>query len=497
MKKIISLLLVSVMILVILPVAVSAEVWNGTSSSAFSGEGTQVSPYAISNGAELRYLAEQVNAGNNYAGKYFVQTADIDLGNKEWTPIGCTDKPFSGVYDGANHEISGLSITATSEHAALFGYVDVRDSKECGIANLTVSGIITTTNTSKAAAGLVAEMGKDNVERTARLYLLNIVTNVDVAVTAKTTEPRIGGIAGFCHYAVIENCTNNGSIYFIEQATKDSRIGGIVSQGNLLEICNCTNNGKITVEVGSKTPNVGGIIAMPINRETAGNRNVTLFACVNNGDIDVTTTTVYPYVSGISGPGYSYVGKPLNLHIIGCVNTGEITGTIKNSTTAYPYVGGIFSYLKYQYVRIEDCVNTGKINSIGGKEQRNAGIISVMNYSVDGKADSTSYVKKCISSSNVYYYSINRVIKCTENADDDTIREALLKIEEDRRPTLITSIAGFSLTNTEYVTDTIPKPEGSAPLPPSTEVGDSSYVIVILLVISLAGALTFKKLRVR
>lgn len=54
----------------------------------FEGEGTAANPYKIQNVDDLKLLAENVNNGEAYANTYFKLTANIDLKNEEWTPIG-------------------------------------------------------------------------------------------------------------------------------------------------------------------------------------------------------------------------------------------------------------------------------------------------------------------------------------------------------------------------------------------------------------------------
>ena len=60
----------------------------------FEGEGTVANPYKIQNVEDLKKLAEKVNgdetanSGVTYEGKHFQLTANIDLKNEEWTPIG-------------------------------------------------------------------------------------------------------------------------------------------------------------------------------------------------------------------------------------------------------------------------------------------------------------------------------------------------------------------------------------------------------------------------
>ena len=99
----------------------AADVWDGTIAEKFAGgTGTESDPYQISNGAELAWLAEQVNSGDKYSqGKYFKLTADIDLGDKEWTPIGNDDGnynyyEFKGTFDGDGHIICNLNVPDTA-----------------------------------------------------------------------------------------------------------------------------------------------------------------------------------------------------------------------------------------------------------------------------------------------------------------------------------------------------------------------------------------------
>lgn len=108
------------------------DVWDGKIAGKFAGgTGTESDPYQISNGAQLAYLAQQVNAGTNYSGEYFKLTSDIRLnaddvptGGNEWTPIGNSDNSFNGIFDGAGHTISGLYVPDTTGCPGLFGMGD-------------------------------------------------------------------------------------------------------------------------------------------------------------------------------------------------------------------------------------------------------------------------------------------------------------------------------------------------------------------------------------
>lgn len=102
-----------------------ASAWNGTDiATAFqSGSGTEADPYVIFSGAQLAYLAQQVNAGTTYEGVYFVLSADIDLGGQAMTVIGLdSDHVFKGHIDGKGYVIRNFTITSDGLVVGLFGY---------------------------------------------------------------------------------------------------------------------------------------------------------------------------------------------------------------------------------------------------------------------------------------------------------------------------------------------------------------------------------------
>ena len=90
------------------------DVWDGSVASRFSlGSGTAQDPYLINSASELAYLASRVNDGTNYANQYFQLTRDIDLNNREWTPIGDATYSFAGIFNGSGRSIKNAAITAS------------------------------------------------------------------------------------------------------------------------------------------------------------------------------------------------------------------------------------------------------------------------------------------------------------------------------------------------------------------------------------------------
>ena len=117
-------------------------------------------PYQISTGKELVYLAQLVNDGNNFSGKTIVLTADIDLNNQAWMPIGNengfdAELAFSGTFNGDGYTVSGLNVPDTY-FPGLFGQI----STSAVVQNLIVKGSVTggdeASGTWAEAAGVAA-----------------------------------------------------------------------------------------------------------------------------------------------------------------------------------------------------------------------------------------------------------------------------------------------------------------------------------------------------
>lgn len=123
----------------------AADAWDGTDNTSWYTDaeedaGTADKPYEISTAEQLAGLAQLVNGGTNFSGKTIKLTADIDLGNRAWTPIGDDGWIFGGTFDGQGHTIVGLYINNSSQNQGLFGYVD----RSAIVQNLIVTGSVTT-----------------------------------------------------------------------------------------------------------------------------------------------------------------------------------------------------------------------------------------------------------------------------------------------------------------------------------------------------------------
>ncbi|MBQ7977252.1 MAG: InlB B-repeat-containing protein [Clostridia bacterium] len=94
--------------------AVGAETWEG--------EGTLAMPFVLNTATDLAQLAVNVNAGTTYAGQYLTLGANVNLGGKQWTPIGTATNPFMGNFDGLDKGIFWLTIAKSNlEYTGFFG----------------------------------------------------------------------------------------------------------------------------------------------------------------------------------------------------------------------------------------------------------------------------------------------------------------------------------------------------------------------------------------
>lgn len=521
MKKALSVILFAAMILSLCAFNIGAA-WDGvTASASLAGEGTQDSPYIVETAEDLAFLAKSVNEGNTYEGKYIVQTADIDLGGKEWTPIGhqkinsaLEDAPFSGVYSGLGHKVTGLSITtALDNHMGLFGYV-MSGAVEAGIANLTVEGAIAltdVTSTNVGIGGIAGSFAKDTSAFNAKLVLINCTASVDISIAACTGEPRVGGAVGYIFNGKVENCVANSNVTIA--SVKNIRAGGFVGQTNRSQYLNCIANGNVTSDAGttSITARAAGFCGVITRGGVAGDEATAEYTTfeniITNGDVYGKSGNAV-MAAGIAADYYvnnkTWAGLDIKVKMINCVNNGNITAE-SIGTAGYPHAGGIGGYTGNGYFDYEfiACVNGGEVKSIGGKQERAGGIIgSVYSAKAEYVFDQCISVGELKSTCFSLANKETALENCTANADPAMIIAANTKVEGLMK-TSDRTIAGFD-TSKGVPAPVVPEttaPETTVPAPETTEpaasepTGDSALIFAVIAIISIAGVAVVAKRR--
>ena len=129
--------------------AEDVELWDGVEMNEPQVSEENANIYEIVEPSEIAWLAAAVNGtlpentraandAQDFAGKTFVLTSNIDLGGHEWTPIGLGNKHFKGTFDGAGHTISNFKITKrNADQAAFFGTISGNPT----IKNLTLQDV--------------------------------------------------------------------------------------------------------------------------------------------------------------------------------------------------------------------------------------------------------------------------------------------------------------------------------------------------------------------
>ena len=248
----------------------------GNNTVYMDGLGTAAYPYQISTADQLKLFRDIVNGAGGQTqnrGAYAVLTADIDLNNEPWTPIGPDrDSAYTGTFDGQGHTVKNLSVTVNVQpgRAGLFGCV-----KDGSIRKLTVAG--------------------------------------SVSCTAK--QGWCGGIAGYAMDETIENCA---SLCTVSCTGIDARVGGIVGlvdyNSRTLIIRDCYNIGNITGRSDNGSGDAGGICGFYMGGKISN--------CYNVGEI-----TGSGYVSKIAVSAFN---RPTNCYYLSDTDT-DLNGTAKTA----------------------------------------------------------------------------------------------------------------------------------------------------------------------
>ncbi|MDR2806347.1 MAG: hypothetical protein LBB85_12075 [Dysgonamonadaceae bacterium] len=299
MKKVFSLLAACIMLCTV----------QTTKAQFAGGDGSQSSPYQITNRTQLEALKGFV--GNAGKGKYFVLTEDIDLSGDYWTPIATLhqvslssvnipDTAFYGKLDGQNHKILHLH-TRTNVHDGtqaaanvhfflngLFGQL----YSGASISNLHIVGDVNDT---------IHTLNNANYPRTSALAAL-------ITVPSDAAE----GVT-------ITNCTNNINVF-------DARVTsnmGHAAGGLIGHIANSSQSQDVIVSQCSNTGEVaGGFYKGGLIGIAAG--YVEVHDCYYHGNVSYMSPT------GDKLNGGSYAGGLIGLFGEGIIDHCYAAGTVDN-----------------------------------------------------------------------------------------------------------------------------------------------------------------------
>ena len=450
-KKILSLLVTMGLAASLVPVSVFAdgtEVWDGSIAESFAGgKGTKDDPYQIATGSQLAYFAKRVNAeeyGEKYADTYFELTEDIDLGGKEWTPVGETVADlimggheyfvFSGNFDGNGYTIKNLTIgTETSPYSGdvcgLFGATSgtIEDVVLENVSINYVGGNHSSGYGFRMGGALVGYSMGDIVNCT--VIGLDMKAGSDGSYVALNS---IGGLVGIQDGGTtVSHSRVSGKI---EESTKKGNVGGFVG----------------TLAKGSSAKYCGADVSVEV---TGNGRGIAVggFVGIGNGVTTDETLIENCYATGnITGAEYAggFVGNISGLNISNCYAKGDVS----NSFVGASFMGTDAASNNY-YGTVKNCYATGLVSDISSsayafamQDTMNRSTIQNFYYNIQNTAKNTesaasltiddmktdSFLNVLNGSSNVWTKRNNDTPACgAEPADYSNVYEVLGNIPAD------------------------------------------------------------------
>lgn len=259
----------------------SGAIWDGETPSAqpdgfvTPDEGAAEADrnlIVIESAEGLAYFAKLVNEGNTFAGKTVRLACDLDLNNRDWTPIaatvvGYTGSSFCGTFDGQNHTIYNLKTAAArATNSDLYAADGLFGTLAGTVKNVTLEkATVTGTHYAGGIAGYVSDKTGTLHVTIENCHVKNsVLTSVPATIDGSYDNgDKVGGIIGYTTGCTVTGCT------VTDTTIKGYRdLGGIVGCGELAvtKVTDCSATG-VTVTAdqtvnsyGDKAVNAGEII---------------------------------------------------------------------------------------------------------------------------------------------------------------------------------------------------------------------------------------------
>ena len=220
--------------------AVAAE----PASKKPKGEGTEESPYQITNAEELKWFRDTVNSGK--ANIHARLLRDIDLKNVIWEPIGTKDKPYTGTFDGNAYTIRNFSLGDHTKsdpisEKGLFGRIGPGGTIQDLVVKVeNIGSAIYPNNFNVTKCGLIAAYNEGTIRR------CSVMVNYTLYVAGEI------GVIAYRNSGIIENClsavgTGTGAPKFPGRIPDEASAAGIAYE-NSGAIKNCLFDGKLRTD---------------------------------------------------------------------------------------------------------------------------------------------------------------------------------------------------------------------------------------------------------
>ena len=208
------------------------------------GEGTEQSPYQITNAEELKWFRDTVNSGTTDIHARLLH--DIDLKNVSWEPIGTQKKPYNGTFDGNAYTIKNFRLGDHTKpdqisEKGLFGWIGSGGTIQDVVVKVESIGSATNPNNFNITkCGLIAAYNAGTIRR------CSVMVNYTLYVAGEI------GIIAYRNNGIIENClsavgTGTGNPKFPGRIPDEASAAGIAYE-NSGTIKNCLFDGKLRTD---------------------------------------------------------------------------------------------------------------------------------------------------------------------------------------------------------------------------------------------------------
>ncbi len=269
--------------------------FEGNETIAFwDGSNEEVTPtadgvYEISNGSQLAWVAQQVNAGTEtFSGKTVKLVKNIYLANRPWTPIGNNSAVyFKGTFDGNGKTIYDLNSYSernekegSEQTAGLFGACQNATIKNVTVNNATIK--------SYHYAGVICAWTKDTQIENCKVDNATVISSCKLVGSTWSSGSKVGGIAGYISEgSSAKTCTVENSTI---KGYRD--LGGVVgcASTNCEVIDNTINN--VTIIIDASHNDEGYTEQSQYNAKFDVGRNISSTVSNNSGEATIIFPTV-------------------------------------------------------------------------------------------------------------------------------------------------------------------------------------------------------------
>ena len=302
-------------------------------AAAFSGSGTDADPYLIQSNADMKKLAELVNAGDAaYSKAHYKLTTDLALEGEEWIPIGNTmGKNFAGVFDGNKKTVTYTIEKPETRYAGLFG------CSSGTIQNLEVKCLISAVfdDVGLYAGGIAGMNFAGTIQSCAASAEIHVLSDAVYA----------GGIAGYDSGGVIQDCSAEVKLSAESLDDDTVGVGGIV--GDTCGMVKACSAGGYVYANGAESVYAGGIAGVSWNKEIS--------QCSTGVSVTAAGTSDDMYAGGLVGMNQGVVAES-------SVTKTDVKATCTGEGWTYTYAGGITGR-NYDDGMISECSSAAKVSA--------------------------------------------------------------------------------------------------------------------------------------